>query len=102
MATQDTHDQPHHDHPLVPYNVYFKVWGILLVLTVVTVAVSYLDLKNVTVLAATLIATAKGTMVLLYFMHVRFEERIFTWMILAILGTYAIFVGLTFVDYWYR
>ena len=102
MATQDTQSQQHGDHPLVAYSVYLKVWAILLVLTVLTVAVSYLDLKNVTILTATLIASVKGTLVLLYFMHVRFEDRIFAWMIGAILVTYAIFVGLTFVDYWFR
>jgi cytochrome c oxidase subunit 4 len=102
MLTQDTAQQQHGDHELVPYGVYLKVWAILMVLTVVTVGVSYLDLKHVTVLTATLIATVKGTLVLLYFMHVRFEERIYAWMIVAVLGTYAIFVGLTFVDYWYR
>jgi hypothetical protein len=40
--------------------------------------------------------------VVLYFMHIRFEQRIYAFMIFAILGTYAVFVGLTFVDYWYR
>ncbi len=102
MLTQDTGQQHHGDHQLVPFGLYLRVWAILLVLTVLTVGVSYLDLKHVTVLTATLIATVKGTLVLLYFMHIRFEQRIFAWMIVAVLGTYAIFVGLTFVDYWYR
>ena len=102
MLTEDTAQQHHDDHPLVPFALYFKVWAILLALTVLTVGVSYLDLKHMAVLTATLIATVKGTLVILYFMHVRFEQRIFAWMIVAVLGTYAIFVGLTFVDYWYR
>ncbi|MGD2109280.1 MAG: cytochrome C oxidase subunit IV family protein [Phycisphaerae bacterium] len=95
-------DAQHHDHPLVPYGLYVKVWATLMVLTAITVGASYLDMKHVTVLTACLIATAKAMLVLLYFMHIRFESPIYTYMILAILGTYAIFIGLTFVDYFYR
>ena len=87
---------------VVPYRLYVVVWGALLVLTVLTVAVSYLDMKHVTVLTAMLIATCKGMLVLLYFMHIRFEKPMYIAMILAALGTYAIFIGLTFVDYLYR
>ena len=73
-----------------------------MVLTVITVGVSYVDMKHVTVLTASIIAVIKGSLVVLYFMHIRFENRIYALMILAILATYAIFIGLTFVDYWYR
>jgi cytochrome c oxidase subunit 4 len=90
------------EHHVVPYRLYVVVWGALLVLTVLTVAVSYLDMKHVTVLTAMLIATCKGMLVLLYFMHIRFEKPLYIAMILAALGTYAIFIGLTFVDYLYR
>jgi cytochrome c oxidase subunit 4 len=99
MLTQNTHTQ---EHPLVPYRLYVTVWAVLMLLTVVTVAVSYLDLKHVTVLTAALIATVKSTLVILYFMHLRFEQRIYAFMVFVVLGTYAIFIGLTFVDYWYR
>ena len=81
---------------------WLHVWAALLVLTVITVGVSYLDMKHVTVLTALLIATVKGTLVLLYFMHLRFEKPIYAVMVLVVLGTYAIFVGLTFSDYAYR
>jgi cytochrome c oxidase subunit 4 len=95
-----SHTEKEHDQ--VPYRVYFVVWAALLLLTTLTVAVSYLDMKNVTVLTAMLIATCKGMLVLLYFMHIRYEKPLYITMILAALGTYAIFIGLTFVDYTYR
>lgn len=91
-----------HDHPPVPYTTYVTVWAVLMVLTAITVSVSYVDMKHVTVLTACIIAAIKGLLVVLYFMHIRFENRIYALMILVILGTYAIFIGLTFVDYWYR
>ena len=94
-----THAEEQHH---VPYKVYFIVWGALLVLTAVTVGVSYVDMKNVTVLTAMLIAATKSMLVLLYFMHIRFEKPMFSVMILAAMMTYGIFVALTFVDYVYR
>jgi cytochrome c oxidase subunit 4 len=94
-----THAEEQHH---VPYKVYFIVWGALLVLTAVTVGVSYVDMKNVTVLTAMLIAATKSMLVLLYFMHIRFEKPMYSVMILAAMMTYGIFVALTFVDYVYR
>jgi len=94
-----THAEEEHH---VPYKVYFIVWGALLVLTAVTVGISYVDMKNVTVLTAMLIAATKSMLVLLYFMHIRFEKPLFSVMILAAMLTYGTFVALTFVDYMYR
>ena len=91
-----THTEEQHH---VPYKVYFIVWGALLVLTAVTVGVSYVNMKNVTVLTAMLIAATKSMLVLLYFMHIRFEKPLYSVMILAAMLTYGIFVALTFVDY---
>jgi cytochrome c oxidase subunit 4 len=97
-----TKDARHNDHQLVPYTTYVVVWVVLMVLTAITVSVSYVDMKHVTVLTASIIAAIKGLLVVLYFMHIRFENRIYALMIVVVLGTYAIFIGLTFVDYWYR
>ncbi len=90
------------EHRPVPYTLYFGVWAALIVLTAITVGVSYVDLKHVTVLTAMVIASIKATLVVMYFMHVRFERPLYAAMILAALGTYAVFFGLTFSDYLYR
>ncbi len=87
------------DHQLVPYRVYFLVWFALILLTGVTVGVSYIDMKNIPILTAVMIATVKVTLVVLYFMHLRYERRIVMFMILAFIFTYGIFFGLTMVDY---
>ena len=86
----------------VPYRTYINVWLILMGLTAVTVGAALLDLKQMAVFTAILIATIKSTLVVLYFMHVRFENRLFTYMIVATFGTYAIFLILTFADYGFR
>jgi cytochrome c oxidase subunit 4 len=90
------------EHQLVPYGVFVKVWLALVLLTTITVAVSYVDMRHVAVMTAILIATGKAMLVLLYFMHIRYDKMIFPVMILVVLLTYAVFIGLTFADYSYR
>ncbi len=59
---------------------YYMVFGALLVLTVVTVAVSYLHLSIFgAVVVALIVASTKGTLVALYFMHLISEEKIIYW-----------------------
>ncbi len=84
------------------FRMYFIVWGALIALTGVTVGVSYIDLKNVSIMAALMIATVKVTLVTLYFMHVRFDKIVIPYMILVFIVTYAIYVGLTMSDYGFR
>jgi cytochrome c oxidase subunit 4 len=90
------------EHHVVPYRLYVYVWAALMMFTVITVSVAYLDMKHVTVLTAMIIASAKAMLVILYFMHIRFEKPLFAGLLLTAFGTYAIFIGLTFVDYMYR
>ena len=57
--------------------VYITVFVALMVLTVVTVAVSYLDLSTATaVTVALIIATVKGSLVACYFMHLISEKKL--------------------------
>lgn len=84
---------------VVPDSLYVWVWAALLCLTGITVSAKYADLQHLAIFAALLIATVKAGLVVLYFMHVRFEKPIFAVMILVLLATYGIYIGLTFVDY---
>lgn len=95
----ESHAEKNH---AVPYGLYVKVWVALLILTTITVGASYIDFGHVGLFAALVIATIKGTCVLLYFMHLRFESPMFAGMVVAVLITYGIFIGLTFSDYLYR
>ena len=87
---------------LVPYPVFVTVWLALVGLTLVTVGASYLDLKQMAMFTALLIATVKVSLVLMYFMHLRYDAKILTWFLIACIGTYAIFVALTLADYSFR
>jgi len=63
--------------------VYIIVFVALMALTIVTVAVSYLDLSTPMAIAVALfIATIKGSLVACYFMHLISEKKL----IYAVLG----------------
>jgi len=86
-------------HVPVTLSSYVMVWVALLVLTVVTIVAASLHFGAFSVLAAIVIATIKGALVLLYFMHLRYEERLFLIMLGVALITLAIILVLTYVDY---
>ncbi len=71
---------------IVSKKVYFVIFLALMVGTALTVAAAFLDLDKIfhganTVVALT-IAVIKGTLVVLYFMHVRYGTRL-TWVIVV-------------------
>ncbi|HVT88712.1 MAG TPA: cytochrome C oxidase subunit IV family protein [Tepidisphaeraceae bacterium] len=64
---------PHHDVP------YMKVFGALVVLTIITVAIGiFMRFENeaVNVLLALLIASTKASLVAMFFMHLKFEGKL--------------------------
>lgn len=67
--------------------VYMMVFGALAILTVVTVAVGYLQMSIVPALiVGLLIATVKGGLVAAYFMHLVSEKKIiFSFLILTVI-----------------
>lgn len=58
------------------YRPYVIVWILLLILTVVTWGVSYINLGMGNVAVALLIASLKAALVALFFMHLRYENRL--------------------------
>ena len=87
---------------LVPYGTYVLVWFGLMALTGVTITVANLHLGQFSVLAAILIAAVKGTLVLMIFMNLKYEERLFRIMLLLAVVTLAVIMVLTFTDISFR
>jgi cytochrome c oxidase subunit 4 len=62
--------------------VYVMVFAALAVLTIVTVAISYLHLPTAYAIAiAMVVATVKASLVALYFMHLISEEKVILWLL---------------------
>lgn len=71
---------------IVSRKIYYAIFGALIVGTGLTVAAAFVDLDYIfhganTVVALT-IAVFKATLVVLYFMHVRYSSRL-TWVIVV-------------------
>jgi len=100
-----TESESHHhaEHHIVPLGLYFLVFGVLVVGTILTYYVATFDLDGIfpgaNTLVALLIAFTKMTFVVLYFMHVRWSSRLI-WLT-AIAGFFwlAIMFAFTMQDY---
>lgn len=93
-------DRQHkHESHIVGYGTYILVWLGLLSFTGITVAVAGMSLQNFNIAAALLIASIKGLLVIIVFMHLKFEDKVFKIFVLVAFVTLFIFLGLTFVDY---
>ena len=65
-----------HGHHIIPKKVLFQVFGALVVLTIVTVAVAQVDLGPLTVPVAIAIAVAKAGLVVVYFMALKYDKSV--------------------------
>ena len=85
------------------YRIYFWVWLGLVVLTGVTVSMAGMNLGFLSILVVLFIAALKATLVLSYFMHLKYETGLlFKLLIPIVLATLTVFIGLTFTDVAFR
>ena len=98
-APQDTHGsgRTHHPHVL-PIRIYAAVAAALLVLTFVTVKVSYYDFGVLNLFVAMGVATLKATLVVLFFMHLKYDEKFNAIIFLGSITFLTIFFVLTLAD----
>lgn len=77
----DTAHHGHHDGPghVLDRKVYNRVFLALLVLTVITVAISRVDFGVMNIVVAMVIASIKALTVALFFMHLKYEDKL-TWL----------------------
>ena len=81
------------------YARYMWIWAALLVLTAITVTTAGLNVGRVGIIVVLAIAAGKSTLVLLYFMHLRWEKRLLLKILVPIaIAALAIFIGLTYTD----
>ena len=74
---------------------YFMIFGALMVLTIITVGVSYLHLPvAMAILVALVVAGIKGSLVALFFMHLMHERKVIYYMLAL---TVIFFIFLMFV-----
>ena len=87
---------------ILNYRVFAYVLILLLALTGVTVGVSYLDLGKLNVWVALLIASLKASLVLLFFMHLKYESRVIKVSFISTVLVLAVMISFTFWDVAFR
>jgi cytochrome c oxidase subunit 4 len=79
---------------------YYTIWITLLVLTVVTAAVSFVDLGPLNTVVALVIATVKALLVVLFFMHVKYtSEKLTEIVIISAVFWLFLLLSLSMADY---
>ncbi|MDD3743703.1 MAG: cytochrome C oxidase subunit IV family protein [Lentimicrobiaceae bacterium] len=94
MSEEKTH--------VVSIKTHLLVLFTLIVLTAITVLITSIELGPYNTAAAMIIASAKALVVLLYFMHLRFDEPIYRIMFGLVIAIFAAVIVVTFFDYLYR
>jgi cytochrome c oxidase subunit 4 len=90
------------EHHGAGYGTYVLVWLGLVGLTAVTVAVAGFNLGALTLITALSVATVKTILVVNYFMHIKFDNKVFKVFIAVCIVTLFIIMLLMIFDVIYR
>jgi cytochrome c oxidase subunit 4 len=88
---------------IVQPRIYITIFLALMVGTALTLLAAFYDFPGpLNAVVALTIAVVKATLVVLYFMHVRYSGRLVWLVIVAALLWLVIMFAITFSDYWTR
>src|SRR5918993_1917425 len=82
-----------------PKSTYYAIFGSLMVLTVVTVTVAFINLGALNFPVALAIAIIKATLVILFFMHVKYSSQLTKLICGGAFFFLIVLFGLTLSDY---
>src|SRR5271170_5442802 len=99
-ADPDEHHDEHHGLAHVAeLKTLLATGGTLLVLTLVTVLATRIDFgANINLAVAMVIAVTKATLVVLFFMHLRYDRLFHSVVFVSALLAASLFVGFTLMD----
>ncbi len=111
MSEQNTNHEEHEHHIVSPIT-YLTILGALLVFTGLTVWASYIDLGEWHIapgltlfwnpVVALAIACTKMTLVILFFMHVKYSRRLTKLTVASGFFVFLVLIGMTLCDYFSR
>lgn len=87
---------------IIPYRTFLFVLALLIVLTLTSVALTQISLGTLTVAIVLLIAAVKSSFVLRIFMHLKFENKMFSIMVIGVVLLLGAVILITLLDYLYR
>ena len=86
----------------MPVSLYWGIWAALIVGTGLTVLAASVELGAFNIVVALVIATIKGTLVVLFFMHLKYSTKLTMVTVIAALFWLFIMFSLTLTDYMTR
>jgi len=87
---------------IIPYRTFLYVLAGLIALTLTSVTLTQISLGTLTVAMALTIAAIKSFFVLRIFMHLKFENRMFSFGVTAVTLLICVVIIITLLDYLYR
>jgi len=105
MSAQEQHSAQHpanhgeHEHHVTPPIVYVVIFLILLVFTGLTVGASYIEMGVWNPVVALAIGCVKATLVVLFFMGVKYSTRLTKLTVGAGIFTFLTLISMTLADY---
>ncbi len=91
-----------HDNHISSDAMNWRVLILLLILTTLSILAIKMHLGAFTVALALLLASVKVTIVLTYFMHLKFENLLLRIMVGCVFLLFAVVIAITFIDYYFR
>jgi cytochrome c oxidase subunit 4 len=92
----------HSENHIVPKRVYYLIFATLIVLTWVTAYVSTVDLGRWNIFVALAIAIFKASLVILFFMHVKYSSRLTKFIVVCGFFWLSLLLFITMADLWTR
>lgn len=109
MSDHSAHHDPsnvtnpeHAEHHIVTPIQYAMVFGTLLVFTGITVGAAFVNLGILNPVVALAIACTKAVIVILFFMHVKYQSKLIKMTVGAGFFTFLVLVTMTLSDYMSR
>jgi cytochrome c oxidase subunit 4 len=108
MSEQHIHDPAnitnpeHSEHHIVSPAQYALVFGTLLLFTLLTVVAANIDLGVFNPIIALAIASFKAVVVILFFMHVKYQSNLIKMTVGAGFFTFLVLITMTLSDYMSR
>jgi cytochrome c oxidase subunit IV len=98
------HGPEHHEeeHHIVPPRIYIIIVSILLFMTATTVWASYIEMGIFNPIVALAIGVFKATLVVLFFMHVKYSTRLTKLVVGSGVFVFLVLIGMTLSDYFTR
>jgi cytochrome c oxidase subunit IV len=98
---QLVHDEATEGHIVSP-KVYVAIFLALLFFTGLTAAASYVEMGPFNAVVALAIAVTKATLVILFFMHVKYSHKLTKLTVGAGIFTFLVLIAMTLSDYFTR